>query len=144
MKSSKPILQEENNAADSMRVQRALHQHRTINASRIASKGKKALEFLMGPRNDKSCFILWYVTMPGMGGEEFVRHGKSRKRTRPIPVIVQTGFTADKDWTESFNLGVAGCMTKPAYYRQFVETMRTIDLYRTSSKFPGGGQTDGI
>jgi DNA-binding NarL/FixJ family response regulator len=37
---------------------------------------------------------------------------------------------------QSFDLGVAGYMTKPVDYRQFVEVVRSINLYWTISELP--------
>ena len=40
---------------------------------------------------------------------------------------------------DSFDLGVAGYMTKPVDYHHFVEVMRIIDLYWTLSELRAGG-----
>lgn len=144
MKSATPILLVEDDRVDCMRVKRALKDLSIVNTLRIASDGVEALEFLMDPRNDKPCLILLDMNMPRMGGIEFLREAKAREEIRSIPVIVLTGSTADKDRVESFYLGVAGYMIKPSSYGQFLEMIRTIDLYWTMSELPGGGKTDGI
>lgn len=144
MNCSTPILLVEDDKVDRMRFKRALRDLRIINPVRTASDGEEALEFLMDPRNEKPCLILLDINMPRMGGIEFLRNAKAQAAIRPIPVIVLTGSTADKDRIESFDLGVAGYMIKPRDYRQLVEVVRTIDLYWTISELPIGGKTDAI
>jgi len=43
---------------------------------------------------------------------------------------------AGGDKINSFNFGVAGYMAKPVDYRQFVEVMRSIDIYWSISEMP--------
>jgi len=61
---------------------------------------------------------------------------KHDKELRRFPVIVLTTSEEQQDKLNSFNLGVAGYMAKPVDYKQFVEVMRSIDLYWTISELP--------
>ena len=71
-----------------------------------------------------------------MNGVEFLRAAKQDDRYKRIPVVVLTTSREERDKIESFNLGVAGYMLKPVDYMQFVEVVRTIDLYWTLSELP--------
>jgi DNA-binding response OmpR family regulator len=49
---------------------------------------------------------------------------------------VLTTSREENDRIESFENSVAGYMIKPVDYIQFVETVRTIDMYWTLSELP--------
>ena len=74
-----------------------------------------------------------------MNGIEFLRVAKQDEDLKRIPVVVLTASSEERDKVESLRLGVAGYMVKPVDYQQFVEVMRTIDLYWTLSELPQGG-----
>lgn len=64
---------------------------------------------------------------------QVVKHDAQLKR---IPVVVLTTSEGQQDKVNSFDLGVVGYMAKPVDYRQFVEVMRSIDVYWTISEMP--------
>jgi CheY-like chemotaxis protein len=74
--------------------------------------------------------------MPIMNGIEFLRAVKSDDRFRRIPAVVLTTSDEQQDKVNSFNFGVAGYMSKPVDYWQFVEVIRSIDGYWTLSEMP--------
>ena len=86
--------------------------------------------------NENPSIILLDLNMPKMNGIEFLKVMKNDESLKRIPVIVLTTSQEEQDKIESFDLGVAGYMIKPVDYLQFVETMRTIDLYWTLSELP--------
>ena len=92
--------------------------------------------FLKNLKNDLPGIILLDLNMPKMNGIEFLRVMKTDNSIKRIPVIVLTTSKEEQDKIDSFNLGVAGYMIKPVDYLQFVETMRTIDMYWTLSELP--------
>jgi DNA-binding NarL/FixJ family response regulator len=51
-------------------------------------------------------------------------------------VVVLTTSDNERDIVESFEMGVAGYLVKPADYGKFVESIRTINLYWTLSRLP--------
>ena len=73
-----------------------------------------------------------------MNGIEFVRLTKQDEDLKRIPVVTLAASNEERDKVESLRLGVAGYMVKPVDYQQFVEVVRTIDLYWTLSKLPQG------
>jgi CheY-like chemotaxis protein len=98
--------------------------------------GEDAITYLRDPANEKPCIILLDLNMPIMNGIEFLQVVKNDDQLRRFPVIVLTTSEEQQDKLNSFNLGVAGYMAKPVDYRQFVEVMRSIDLYWTISEIP--------
>jgi len=139
MRFDKPILLVEDDQVDAMTVRRSLIDINVTNRLDLVGDGEKALAFLRDPQNESPCIILLDLSMPRMNGIEFLRVAKQDEDLKRIPVVVLTASSEERDKVESFRLGVAGYMVKPVDYQQFVEVMRTIDLYWTLSELPQGG-----
>jgi len=134
MKNTRSILLVEDDIVDAMTVKRALVDIKVTNTLHSVGNGEEALEFLHNPENQIPGIILLDLNMPKMNGIEFLKVAKNDDSLKRIPVVVLTTSKEEQDKIESFNLGVAGYMIKPVDYMQFVETMRTIDLYWTLSE----------
>lgn len=133
---SKSILLVEDDQVDAMTVKRALKELRVTNPMDHVENGEEALAFLRDPSKAKPCIILLDLNMPIMTGIEFLQVAKVDPAFKRIPVIVLTTSEEQRDVVESFDLGVAGYMRKPVDYREFVETVRSIDAYWTLSELP--------
>ena len=138
MRCTSPILLVEDDRVDAMTVRRALKEINVVNQLDIVGDGEEALAFLRDPENEGPCIILLDLNMPRMNGIEFLRVVKRDETLKRIPVVVLTTSGEEQDKMNSFDLGVAGYMIKPVDYHQFVEAMRTIDLYWTLSELPPG------
>lgn len=136
MKNSRNILLVEDDVVDAMTVKRALKEIHVTNQLHTVGNGEEALEFLRSSKNDHPGIILLDLNMPKMNGLEFLKIMKAEPNMKRIPVVVLTTSKEEQDKIESFELGVAGYMIKPVDYMQFVETMRTIDMYWTLSELP--------
>ncbi len=136
MKSHKPILLVEDDRVDAMTVERSLKEIKVMNPLQVANNGEEALDVLKNTQQPRPCIILLDLNMPKMNGLEFLKVIKNERRWQRIPVIVLTTSRNDQDKIESFNMGVAGYMIKPVDYWQFVEVVKTIDLYWTLSELP--------
>ena len=136
MKSTRPILLVEDDDVDAMTVKRALKEIHITNPLSLVKNGEEALEFLRNSKTEKPGIILLDLNMPKMNGIEFLRIAKQDNLLKSIPVIVLTTSREEEDKINSFNLSVAGYMIKPVDYIQFVETMKTINLYWTLSELP--------
>ena len=133
---SKPILLVEDDQVDVMTILRALKEVHVSNRVVATENGEAALEYLREAGNEQPCIILLDLNMPIMNGIEFLQNIKQDPLLRRIPVIVLTTSEEQQDKMRSFDLGVAGYMTKPVDYRQFVEVVRSINLYWTISELP--------
>lgn len=133
---TKPILLVEDDQVDVMTILRALKEIRVSNRVVNMENGEAALAYLEDPLSERPCIILLDLNMPIMNGIEFLQMVKGDPRYRSIPVIVLTTSEEQQDKVNSFELGVAGYMAKPVDYRQFVEMMRSIDVYWTISALP--------
>lgn len=136
MNSKKPILLVEDDKVDAMTVKRSLRDIHVTNRLLLAGNGEDALQYLREPNIDRPCIILLDLNMPKMNGLEFLQVLKQDTILKKIPVIVLTTSKNEQDKLESFRLGVAGYMIKPVDYQQFVEVVRTINLYWTLSEMP--------
>jgi CheY-like chemotaxis protein len=121
---------------DVMTIKRALKEIHVANPVIHMENGEDAINYLREPGNERPCIILLDLNMPVMSGLEFLQVVKNDEALRRFPVIVLTTSEEQQDKLNSFNLGVAGYMAKPVDYRQFVEVMRSIDLYWTISELP--------
>ncbi len=133
---NKPILLVEDDQVDTMTVIRALKEIHVTNRLVHVENGEDAISYLRDPESEKPCIILLDLNMPIMNGIEFLHVVKHDDYLRRIPVVVLTTSEEQQDKVNSFNMGVAGYMTKPVDYRQFVEVMRSIDAYWTISEMP--------
>lgn len=136
MKKQETILLVEDDTVDQMTVKRALRDINITNPLKITNNGEEALEYLRNEKNEIPGIILLDLNMPKMNGVEFLKIAKNDSRIKRIPVIVLTTSKEDRDRINTFDLGVAGYMIKPVDYMQFVEVIKTINLYWTLSELP--------
>jgi len=136
MKKQETILLVEDDTVDQLTVKRALRDINITNPLKITNNGEEALEYLRNEKNEIPGIILLDLNMPKMNGVEFLKIAKNDSRIKRIPVIVLTTSKEDQDRINTFDLGVAGYMVKPVAYMQFVEVIRTINLYWTLSELP--------
>jgi len=134
MRSNAPILLAEDDEVDVMTIRRAFKELNVTNPLVVVGNGEEALAHLRNPEAEHPCIILLDLNMPRMGGIEFLAIVKDDSYLRRIPVIVLTSSHEERDRTASFDKSVAGYMVKPVDYQQFVEVIRTIDLYWTVSE----------
>lgn len=139
MRNSKPILLAEDDDVDAMTVERALKDLKVANELVRADNGEEALDYLRNGDNQKPCVILLDLNMPRVNGIEFLKVIKTDGEMKKIPVVVLTTSDEQRDIVESFKLSVAGYMLKSVDYKQFMETIRAIDLYWTLSELPNRG-----
>jgi CheY-like chemotaxis protein len=133
---NKPILLVEDDEVDIMTIKRALKEIHVVNPVMSQENGEQALAYLRDPANEKPCIILLDLNMPVMNGIEFLQVAKNDDELKRFPVVVLTTSEEQQDKVNSFNFSVAGYMAKPVDYRQFVEVMRSIDLYWSISELP--------
>ena len=136
MRTKRPILLAEDDPVDQETVRRALKEMKVMNRLDVAGNGEEALKHLRDKKNEKPCVILLDLKMPRMDGIEFLKVVRQDEKLKILPVVVLTTSKEERDKVESFCLGVAGYMVKPVDYQQFVEAIKTIDLYWTLSELP--------
>ena len=136
MQDCEPILLVEDDTVDAMTVKRALRDLKVSNSVAHVTNGEEALEYLQDVTQSKPCLILLDINMPKMNGIELLKSVKADPDLQKIPAVMLTTSTNDRDIIQSFHLSAAGYMIKPVDYKQFVETIRTIDTYWRLSRIP--------
>lgn len=131
-----PILLIEDDDVDAMTVKRALRDLKVSNPLERVENGEEGLRRLRDAGKNMPCIILLDLNMPIMNGVEFLAAINEDTRLRLLPVVILTTSEEERDKLETFQHGIAGYMTKPVGYSQFVEVIRTINLYWTISELP--------
>ena len=129
----KRVLVVEDDPGDQKLVKKSLDRDKIANELHIANSGEEALEYLQRSKNgDKDApmpdLILLDLNMPGMGGQEFLKHLKSDDQLDTIPVILTTS-DSDRDVLETFKLHAAGYVKKPGSLSEFKDVMQNISEY---------------
>jgi DNA-binding response OmpR family regulator len=80
---------------------------------------------LMGHFSDinfkpKPALILLDLNMPGKDGRDVLKEMKRNETLRPIPIVVITTSSSDRDREASYQLGANCFITKPDSYRELV------------------------
>lgn len=142
MRSLKPIMLIEDDAADVLIIKRALRELEIDNELVHAGNGEEALKYLKDEQSEKPCIILLDLNMPKMNGIEFLELAKADNELKTIPVIALTTSESKEDVTRCFQLGIVGYIVKPVDYKKFVKAVRIVDIYWMLSKIPGESKDD--
>ncbi|MFH0825884.1 MAG: response regulator [Pseudomonadota bacterium] len=137
MRGKRPVLLVEDDEVDAMTVERAMSDLQVANELIIVDDGEYALQWLNDEEHLRPCIILLDLNMPRMNGIEFLTVIKRDPVLRRIPVVVLTSSKEEQDLVAGFDLGVAGYLIKPPTYEDFLEILRTVNLYWTASQIPG-------
>ncbi|MFV1966629.1 MAG: response regulator [Pirellulaceae bacterium] len=138
-----PILLVEDDLVDVKTVRRAFLENRLTNPLYDCSNGAQALAFLRneGDYGDvvdapRPGIILLDLNMPVMNGIEFLREVKADDGLKSIPVVVLTSSQEGRDRAQSYGQGAAGYIVKPIEFIEFLDIIKTFDLYWTMCELP--------
>lgn len=129
----KPILLIEDDSIDAMTVKRALNELKVKNKLTHVTNCEEALEYLQSGADKGVCVILLDLNLPGMNGVEFLKIIKANGILKNIPVVMLAASQQEEDIVETFNLGVAGYIFKPANTKKF-EEFEPIKRYWTTER----------
>lgn len=93
-----------------------------------ATNGEAALEYLT-KRESLPDIILLDLNMPKMNGLEFLNILKNEEVLRYIPTIILSTSSNHKDLLEAYKIGIAGYVTKPLKYEDYVEKIKRLLNY---------------
>ena len=132
----KIILLVEDEPDDEALTLRALKKSNIKNKVVVAHDGVEALDYLWGrgeyanrDTNSMPQVILLDLKLPKMDGLEFLRHIRSDKRTKLLPVVIMTSSKEEKDIINGYSLGANSYIRKPVDFEKFGEAVRQLGLY---------------
>ena len=143
MRNFKPVLLVEDDDIDAMTVKRAMKDLNVANPVIHTLNGEDALGYLRDKGNKKPSIIILDLNMPKMNGIEFLRIIKADEKLKGTPVVILTTSRDTQDKRETFALNIAGYIVKPSDYKKFVDAIRTVHLYWTTSELPDGEENYG-
>ncbi len=111
---------------------RAFRKNKLGNRVHIARDGDEAIEFLRkveSGENPQLGLILLDLKLPKVDGVEVLRYIKSRESLKRIPVVVLTTSKNDADIKTCYDLGANSYIVKPISFKDFMETIKNIQLY---------------
>ncbi len=131
------ILLVDDDDVDVMNVKRAFKKANIANPLFVASNGLEALEMLRnGALPEHNRLILLDLNMPRMNGIEFLRELRADAALAPTSVVVLTTSNEDRDKVDAYRLNVAGYLSKPVTFTNFVDLMATLNKYWTIVELP--------
>jgi CheY-like chemotaxis protein len=132
----KLILLVEDNPDDANLTIRALKKGNITNEIVVARDGTEALDYLLGTGAYKDrdtstmpVVVLLDLKMPRVDGLETLRHIRSNKITKVLPVVILTTSSEEDDIAGSYNLGANSYIRKPVGFNQFSEAVSHLGLY---------------
>ena len=132
----KSTLMVEDDPDDRLLVEEAFRENRRGNELYFVKDGEELLNYLhhLGNYSDAEKYptpdlILLDLNLPRMDGREALAELKADHELRRIPVVVLTTSQAEEDVWHTYDLGVAGFITKPVTFEGLVEVIRTLSRY---------------
>jgi CheY-like chemotaxis protein len=122
---------------DVMNVQRAFEKNRVANGLFVATDGKDALEKLRaGEVPIQSLVVLLDLNMPRMSGTDFLREVRKDPTLAPLPIIVLTTSSEEKDTVEAHHLNVTGYLPKPVEFTELADLIAALRMSWNIGKLP--------
>jgi len=126
----------EDDDVDFMNVERSLHKINIINPIIRAKDGAEAWRILSSGEIEHPIIIFLDLSMPQMGGHEFLKLLRSHPGYNKVPVIVMTVSTEESDKNNAYDIGIQGYIIKPLQFDDFVYIVKTINAYWSICEVP--------
>lgn len=129
------ILMADDDPDDRQLAADAFAEARLANPLVFVEDGEQLLDYLRGTgryasrRTARPAVILLDLNMPRLDGREALEEIKADPALRQIPVVILTTSAEEEDIVASYDVGVAGYVTKPVTFSELVEVMRGIGDY---------------
>ena len=102
------------------------------NSIHVVRDGEEALAYLFREKNAHSTqpkLVLLDLKLPKVDGLEVLRRVREDPDTRPIPIVVLTSSTEERDIVESYQWGVNSYISKPVDFEQFASVVKQLGFY---------------
>ncbi|GGZ65261.1 response regulator [Streptomyces subrutilus] len=127
------VLLVEDDAADVLLIEEALHEHGLPRTITQVDDGLAALAHLQDPAAPRPDLIVLDLNMPRMNGRELLAVLKADEDLALIPVVVLTTSNAPDDIHGAYQQRANAYVTKPVNLDEFVEAVRSIDDFFLST-----------
>ncbi|MGZ9809905.1 response regulator [Pseudoroseicyclus sp. H15] len=138
------VLMIEDNPADAELAREILLSDRLHLDLDVVSDGVSALKYLRGEDEYAGTsppdMILLDLNVPRVNGKDILAAIKTDTALKPIPVVVLTSSSAERDIAESYALGANCYVTKPIDLVSFQKVVQTLEsFWFTVVKLPPNG-----
>jgi len=126
------ILLVEDNPDDVLFTLRAFKKNNMSNEIIVATDGAAAIDLLLPSDQTpplRPALVLLDVKLPKIDGLEVLRRIRADPRTQPLPVVVLTTSSEERDIVESYRLGANSYVRKPVVFNDFLEATNVLGLY---------------
>lgn len=131
----KRILLVEDDPRDVELILEALGDYHLANEVVVACDGEEALDYLDCRKNFKDrpngnpAVVLLDLKLPKVSGMEVLRHIRSDEKLKMTPVVILTSSREERDWIESYQLGINAYVVKPVDFHDFVEAVKELGVF---------------
>ena len=131
----KRILLVEDDPRDVELILESLGDYNLANEVIVARDGEEALDFLYyreafkSRPNGNPAVVLLDLKLPKVNGTEVLRQIRSDEKLKMIPVVILTSSREEKDWVESYKLGVNAYVVKPVDFHEFVKAVKDVGAF---------------
>jgi DNA-binding response OmpR family regulator len=131
----KRILLIEDDPRDVELILESLADYNLANEVVVTCDGEEALDYLYCRENFKArpagnpAVVLLDLKLPKVSGMEVLKQIRSDERLKMIPVVILTSSREEKDWVESYRLGVNAYVVKPVDFHEFVEAVKELGAF---------------
>ena len=122
------ILFIEDDAIESMKLNRTASKLAVKHTIVQAKNGEEALDILNGP-DQLPDIIFLDLNMPRMNGIEFLQILKKDPALKYLPTIILTTSQNRADLLECYRLGIAGYIIKPLKYEDYEDKIQKVIAY---------------
>jgi DNA-binding response OmpR family regulator len=131
----KRILLVEDDPRDVELILESLADYNLANEVIVAYDGEEALDYLYRRGNFNTrpsgnpAVMLLDLKMPKVNGMEVLRQIRADEELKMIPVVILTSSREEKDWVESYKLGVNAYVVKPVDFHEFVKAVKDLGAF---------------
>lgn len=126
---ARDILLVEDDDADAMLIQDALHDRGQTRTITQVVDGVAALEHLRAPGAQRPELIVLDLNMPRMNGHELLSVLKADEQLCTIPVVVLTTSNTPEDVKRAYTKHANAYVTKPVTLDEFTHAVQSIDAF---------------
>ena len=128
MNNSLKILLIEDDIIEKMKLKRVISSQKLNHKIIEANNGEEALKILEH-KDRLPNIILLDLNMPKLNGIDFLKILKNDDVLKYIPTVVLTTSSNQKDVLDCYKTGIAGYITKPLKYEEYVSKIKNLLAY---------------